>query len=84
MNCWAAYFSIEQDLLKGSKIGQSYSTIGGRFLAIGPDPLGVNRVAAMGIYPRNDREATLPFREATKQGDDALKQYVSQQFEGAG
>ena len=37
-NCWAAYFSIKQDLLEGSKMAQSYSAIGGRFFGVGPDP----------------------------------------------
>jgi len=38
LNCWAAYFSMEQDLLQGRKMAQSWSTIGGRWLAVGPDP----------------------------------------------
>ena len=84
LNSWAAFFSIEQDLLDGSKMGQSWSTIGGRWLGVRPDPSGVNRVVVMGINPRNYRDATLHFREAMKQGDDGLKQYVSQQFESAG
>ena len=84
VNCWAAYFSVQQDLLEGSKIGQSWSTMGGRWLSIGPDPSGVTRVTMMGIKPRNDREAMLPFREAAKGEDDALKHYIFQQFEGAG
>ena len=83
-NCWAAYFSIARDLLDGSKIGQAYSAPGGRFLAIGPDPSGVTRVTLMGINPRDDRDVTLPFREATKQGDNALKRFVAQHFKGAG
>ena len=83
-NCWGAYFSIEQDLLQGSKIGLGYSAPGGRFLAIGPDPSGVNRVVLMSVNPRDDRDATLPFREAMKQGDDALKQFVAKHYDGAG
>jgi 2-polyprenyl-6-methoxyphenol hydroxylase-like FAD-dependent oxidoreductase len=83
-NCWAAYFSIKQDLLQGSKMGHSYSAPGGRWIAVGPDPSGVNRVALMGIHPRDNRDATLPFREAMKQGDKALKQFVAQHFQGVG
>ena len=83
-NCWAAYFSIKQDLLKGSKVAQGYSAVGGRFIGVGPDPSGVNRVGLMSIHPRNDRDATLPFREAVKQGDDVLKQFVAQHYESAG
>jgi len=29
-NCWGAYFSIEQDLLEGSKTGNAISAVGGR------------------------------------------------------
>ena len=83
-NCWAAYFSIKQDLLQGSRLAQSYSTIGGRFVGVGPDPSVVNQVGLMGIHPRDDRDATLLFREAMKQGDDALKQFVAQHYKGAG
>ena len=83
-NCWAAYFSIPGDLLNGSKIGQGYSAPGGRFLAIGPDPSGVSRVQLMAVRPRDHRDATLPFREAMKQGEDALKRFVAQHYEGVG
>ena len=83
-NCWAAYFSIQQDILNGSKVGQSYSAPGGRFFGVGPDPSAVNRVILMGINSRDDRDATLPFREAMKQGDDALKRFVAEHYKGAG
>ena len=83
-NCWAAYFSVPGDLLRGSKMGQFYSAVGGRFSALGPDPSGVSRVVFMAINPRDARDATLPFREAMKQGDDALKRHVAQHYKGAG
>ena len=38
INSWTAYFSIDQDLLKGSRIGQGYSAPGGRFVTLHPDP----------------------------------------------
>jgi 2-polyprenyl-6-methoxyphenol hydroxylase-like FAD-dependent oxidoreductase len=83
-NCWAAYFSIRQDLLAGSQMGRSYSATGGRFIGVGPDPAGVTRVTFMGIHPRGDRDAMEPFRKAMAQGDDAIKQYVAQRYDGAG
>lgn len=83
-NCWAAYFSIEKDLLEGSRIAQAQSAIGGRFIGLGPDPSGVNRVGLMAINPRDGPDATLPFREASKQGTDTLKQFVARHYEGAG
>ena len=88
-NCWAAYFSIKQDLLQGSKMAQSYSAPGGLFFGVGPDSSstnssGANRVALMSIHPRSNQDAVPPFREAMKQGNDALKRFVAQRFEGAG
>jgi len=38
----------------------------------------------MGVNPRDDRDTTVPFREAMKQEDNALKRFVAQHFEGAG
>ena len=83
-NCWAAYFSIKQDLLNGSKIGQGWSAVGGRVIFVGPDPTGVTRIGLMAINPRDDLDRTLPFRQAMKQGDDALKQFVAKHYEGVG
>ena len=83
-NCWAAYFSLKRDLLGGGRMAQSYSAQGGRFFGVGPDPSGQNRVTLMGINPRDNRDATLPFREAMKQGDDALKAFVARLFKDAG
>ena len=83
-NCWAAYFSIKQDLLRGSRIGQGYSAIGGRFISIGSDPSGPSRILLMGINPRYERDVTLPFRKASTEGDDALKKYIRQHYQGAG
>ncbi|KAE9364159.1 oxidoreductase [Stipitochalara longipes BDJ] len=79
INSWAAFFSIEQDLVNGSKIGQAFSAPGGRFVALGRD-----RATLMGIHPRDDHDAILPFREAMKKGDDALKGFVAQHYHGAG
>lgn len=84
INSWAAFFSIPQDLLKGGKIGLAYSDVGGRFIAIGPDPSGVTRVTTYCIHPRSDGDAMGPFREAMKLGDDGLKQFVAKRFKGMG
>ncbi|KAI9684245.1 MAG: hypothetical protein M1822_005718 [Bathelium mastoideum] len=84
LNTWMAYFSVDEDLLERSRMAELWSTTGGRALGAGPDPAGGNRAAALGTYPRGDRDATLPFREAMRQGDDTLKQYIARQFEGVG
>ena len=84
VNSWAAYFSIEQDLIKGSNVSHGFSAVGGRFLAIHNDPAGGNRVILMSIHPRDKRDVTLPFREAMEQGEESLKRFVAQYYKGAG
>ena len=84
LNIWAAYFSVKQNLLEGSKLGKARSAVGGRFLAVGPDPSGVDKVLLQGFAPRNEVDGVLPFRQAMKQGDNALKQYLAKYFKGAG
>ncbi|KAN0099248.1 FAD/NAD(P)-binding domain containing protein [Hyaloscypha variabilis] len=79
INCWAAFFSIDQDLVQGSKVGQAFSAPGGRFVALGPD-----KATLMGIHPRGDQNVLLPYREAMKKGEDALKGYIAQHYKGAG
>ena len=64
-------------------MAQPYNATGGRSIGAGPDPPDVNRVGLMGIYPRNDRDATLPLRQAVEQGDDVLKQFVARHYKGA-
>ena len=83
-NCWAAYFSIKGDLLEGSKFGHGFSAPGGRFVALGADPSGVTRAIFIRIHPRHNPDTVLPFREAMKQGDDALKQLIAKEYQGAG
>lgn len=84
INTWAAYFTLDEDLLGGSKIGQGYSAVGGRFLSIGPDPSRTSKVCLISVHPWKDRDAILPFLNAAKQGDNALKQYVAKRYEDAG
>lgn len=84
VNSWAAFFSIKQDILRGSKIGHGYSAVGGRFLAVTHDPAGGDRVFLTSIYRRDKRDLLLGFREAMEQGEEALKRFVAKHYEGAG
>ncbi|KAK0721943.1 oxidoreductase [Lasiosphaeria miniovina] len=84
INCWVAYFSTQQDILDGSKLGQSYSAPGGRWIAAGSNPAGGSRVTLMGLYPRDNLDITRSFRSAMAQGDVAFKQHIAQHFKGAG
>ena len=81
---WAAFFSVEQDLLKGSKVGQAVSAVGGRFAALKTVPSGGTQVTLMNNPPQIDDAAALQFREAAKQGDDALKRFMAKHYEGVG
>ncbi len=72
--------------------GQSYSAPGGRFSALGYDPVsGQHRVVLMGMYPRSSTTAMAPFRAAAaaqKQGNDdeqaGVKGFIAHEFSGAG
>ncbi|OAL07067.1 FAD/NAD(P)-binding domain-containing protein [Phaeosphaeriaceae sp. SRC1lsM3a] len=79
---WAAYFSIVPDLLHGSKISHGQSAPGGRFMSIGHDPVGGNRVMFMCVnQPHQNLQA---FRDASSQGEDALKAFVTEKFRDVG
>jgi 2-polyprenyl-6-methoxyphenol hydroxylase-like FAD-dependent oxidoreductase len=79
---WAAYFSLRRDILNGSQIGQAFSAVGGRTIAVGADPSGGSRVIFMGVQPRNDNTIMQPFRQAIKRGDDATKEFIAQHCKG--
>jgi 2-polyprenyl-6-methoxyphenol hydroxylase-like FAD-dependent oxidoreductase len=83
-NCWAAYFSMKQDILQGSRVGHGYSAVGGRFVSVGSDPSGFSRAMLMGVHPRDKNDTILPFRQALSQGDDSLKKYLAQHYQGVG
>ena len=85
-NFWAAYFSINRNMLQESRIGQGFNAPGGRIITIGSDPedVGITRVMMMCVRPRGEKDATLAFREAAKQGIDALKKYVAQCYADVG
>ncbi|KAL1606246.1 hypothetical protein SLS60_003648 [Paraconiothyrium brasiliense] len=84
INMWAAYASVPTDYLAGSKTGTMYTAVGGRGMGLGPDPAGGNRVCAMAVLPQNEVDATLGFRTAQKEGDEALRKHVRQHFAGTG
>lgn len=72
LDMWAAFFSVEEDILQGSKLGISYSAVGGRAVGIGPDPSGPNQATLINFHPPNN-PSMQKFREASKQGEAALK-----------
>jgi 2-polyprenyl-6-methoxyphenol hydroxylase-like FAD-dependent oxidoreductase len=83
-NSWAAYFSVQEDLLDGSRVGQAYSATGGRFIAIGSDPAGHSRVVLIKHHSSDKQDSTAHFRQALAQGSKALKEYVAKEYYGVG
>ncbi|KAL2838558.1 oxidoreductase [Aspergillus pseudoustus] len=83
-NCWAAYFSLKGDLLRKGNMGHAYSAPSGRWVAIGSDPTGGNLATFMKYSVGDENTVMGPFREALKQGNDAVKEYVSTTYQGAG
>ncbi|KAK1756546.1 oxidoreductase [Echria macrotheca] len=84
INAWAAFFTIARDLVGNSGVGHGYTAVGGRFIAIGADPAGGNRVTLMGIYPPSAASAMDDFREAAAKGEEATKKFIADRFVGAG
>lgn len=82
INSWSAYFAVKDRGLNTGRTGLGMTAIGGRFLAIGQDEDGVNQINLTKIYPRSEKDATLPYRQAQKAGTDELKEYIAQQFRG--
>lgn len=84
LNAWLAFGSMDQDILGGSKLGHAYNAIPGMFLGGGLDKDQRTRVFMMSLHSKHDSTSLPAFREALKQGDDALKQHVARRFRGAG
>ncbi|KAK5732605.1 hypothetical protein LTR17_010420 [Elasticomyces elasticus] len=84
-NAWAAYCTIDKDLLNGSNMGEFSVSTPGRGIMLGPDHVkGANRVILMGNNPRDMPERLLPYQEAAKKGDNAMKTYLVDFFKGHG
>lgn len=83
-HCWTAYFSISKDLINQSRIAHGVSAVGGRFVSLGADPWATgNRAMLMSILSGDKATAIDAFREASKQGEEALKEHVANRFRGA-
>lgn len=81
-NGWAAFFSTKKDIVGKSDSATAYNAPGSRFMALGPDPTGVNRVTFMTM---NQSDAHMnEFREAVKQGGKSLKDFVANYYHDAG
>lgn len=87
LNAWAAWFTIKDKMYTKSNAGQAFSAPGGRFVAVGPDEVKNHtgsKVTMMSVGSGTISEGTSGFREASAQGEDALKSFVSDKFRSAG
>jgi 2-polyprenyl-6-methoxyphenol hydroxylase-like FAD-dependent oxidoreductase len=83
VDAWAAYFSIDQDIVRG-KVAQGYSAVGGRSVSIEQDSGGQNRVLLMRFHPRDRPNLMVGFRQAQTRGEEALKRHIARLYHGAG
>ncbi|KAF2655828.1 FAD/NAD(P)-binding domain-containing protein [Lophiostoma macrostomum CBS 122681] len=84
-NIWHAYFSTRRDMLEGRKNGEGFAAPEGRVFFVGPDPEpNVNRVGFMCAHKKNDQAGMQEFRDALKQGDALLKNYIAKRYAGVG
>ena len=82
--CWFAWFTVAHDIVRGSKVAQGFSAVGGRFIGVISDPSGVNRASCMTVERAGDNDAMRSFREAAEAGADALKEFVAARYSGGG
>lgn len=84
LNIWAAFFSAPQIFLSEGDNGAAHNAPPGRFIGGDRSPSGGTLGIMMTALPTNDPEATLPYRKAQKEGEEALKQYVDDIYRDAG
>lgn len=81
-----AYFTINRDLLQGSKLAKGYSATGGRIAILRPDPHPSGRVRAMFMNSTLPSDAVTRERlnNALREGDEAYKRLMEEMFTDAG
>lgn len=81
-----AYFTINRDLLRGSKLAKGYSATGGRIAILRPDPHPSGRVRAMFMNSTLPSDAVTRERlnNASREGDEAYKRLMQEMFTDAG
>ena len=84
LNLWAAYFTAPQTLLDEGDAGAAHNSPPGRFFGIGQSPTGGTKGIMITALPEKDPQATVPFRDAQRKGEEALKQFVADKYRDAG
>jgi len=83
---YIAYFTIKQDLLKGSKIAQGHNDTGGRCACLrpDPDPRGRTRAMLFNATWSSDTAARARLDNALRAGDEAYKDLMEELYADAG
>ncbi|EMD01211.1 hypothetical protein BAUCODRAFT_29658 [Baudoinia panamericana UAMH 10762] len=81
-----AYFTINKDLLQGSKFAKQHNAVGGRCMLIRPDPHPDGRVRAMfmNITTKKQTEMKKRLNDALAEGNEAYMKLMEELFHDAG
>ena len=82
----AAYFSINKDLLNGSRLAKWYNAPGGRciFLRPDPDPAGKTRGHFMNITTKGQVDMKKRLNDAISEGNESYMKLLEESFKDAG
>ena len=81
-----AYFTINSDLLKGSRLAKGYNLTGGRALYLRPDPNPAGRTRGMLMIatPEGDFERKGKLDKALREGNEAYMQLMEEMYRDCG
>jgi len=85
LSCYAAWFTIKQDVLGGSGYAKWLICSGGRGAMVRPDPTGANRVTLTVVGPSHDDFTNIQkYLDAERSDVEKLKKLIADEFQGAG
>jgi len=82
----AAYFTIKEDMLRGSKLAAWHNDTGGRVVMLRPDPHpeGRTRGHFMCVTTRDDVETKAKLNQALKEGNESYMKLLEERYADAG
>ncbi|KAF4548947.1 FAD-binding domain-containing protein 10 [Elsinoe fawcettii] len=83
LDTFAAYFTIDKDLLDGDQYSRWYNAPGGRCVLLRPDPQRRTR-AHLFVINHGDQSQLDTYRAAYKQGIERVKELFTEEFKDAG
>lgn len=81
-----AYFTIKNDLLKGSRMAKWYNATNGRviFLRPDPDPTGLTRGNLINVTPSGDTKMKEKLNNAIREGDESYMKLMEEMHSDIG